>query len=115
MSPNSLRMVAEPWLLLHVVLRVAFAIALVVTTALWWNRQSIVGILYWNRRQITAVVQWDRQPTGTADKWERLVTKTQRIRRLQRIYHNTGIHLQEYPRSILTRLTKQHLAAERAR
>ena len=55
------------------------------------------------------------QPTDTTERWERLVRGHRRVRRLQRIYHNTGIHLQTFPKSLLQRLSRQHLADERRR
>ena len=39
--------------------------------------------------------------------WVRLVIKLQRIRKLQRFFHNTGVRLQDFPRRLLDRLTRQ--------
>ena len=65
-----------------------------------------------------AAAQEQRRAYPTADtteRWARLVLQHRRIRKLQRLYHNSGQHLQTYPRSLLQRLTRQHLAAERRR
>ena len=98
-APNLSRMVAE----------------LVLTFLVTFLSAVLVAVLA--LRSPTAAPERQRrvQPTDTTERWERLVLGHRRVRKLQRIYHSTGIHLQTFPKSLLQRLSRQHLADERRR
>ena len=40
--------------------------------------------------------------------WARLVKKQRHLKRLQRIFHNVGVFLQNVPSTFLKKLTKAH-------
>ena len=48
------------------------------------------------------------QPSPALRRWARLVRSFRRIRRLQRIFHNTGERLQDFPKTLRDRIAKAY-------
>ena len=58
-------------------------------------------------RNAVARLRCRRRNDRAEHRWRRLVTSLSKVRRLQRIFRNSGMFLQRFPRSLLDRLSKQ--------
>ena len=48
------------------------------------------------------------KPTEADSRWSSLVRSIHTIRKLQRVFHNTGERLKEFPKALRDRVSKTH-------
>ena len=48
---------------------------------------------------------WIHDPERAQRNWVRLLTKLRKVRKYQRLFHNLGQRLQDFPRSLLDRIS----------
>ena len=50
--------------------------------------------------------RWIHDPERAQRNWVRLLAKLRKARKYQRLFHNLGLRLQDFPRSLLDRISR---------
>ena len=50
--------------------------------------------------------RWIHDPERAQRSWVRLLAKLRKVRKYQRLFHNLGLRLQDFPRGLLDRISR---------